>query len=166
MGTWPPIEERLWSKVDKTSSPHGCWLWTGTKVYTKGGDYGQIYYNGKLWLTHRLVYALMKGEIPEGYEVCHNCPGGDNPLCVNPEHLWTGTHRENMADRQQKGRTKGWAGVKGEARKNAKLTKEKVNEIRKLAAQGSGYDELAEIYSVHPKTIESVVKRINWKHVA
>lgn len=166
MGTWPPIEVRLWSKVDKTSSPNGCWLWTGTKVHSKSGDYGQIYYQGKPWLTHRLVYTLLKGEIPAGHDVCHNCPGGDNSLCVNLEHLWTGTHKENIADRQQKGRTKGAAANSaGENNTNAKLTRAGVIKIRELASQGVGFDELAERYRVKPKTIESVVNRINWKHV-
>jgi hypothetical protein len=162
MGTWPPIEERFWPKVDKTSSPNGCWIWQGK---TKVSGYGQIYYNGKFWVTHRLSYALLKGEIPEGKEVCHNCPGGDNRLCVNPDHLWTGTHKENMQDRNRKGRSKGEFGL-GEAHINAKLTKEKVIEIRTLVAQGVSYVELAEVYKVSPTAIFLAYKRITWKHVA
>jgi hypothetical protein len=161
MNNWPSAEVRFWRNIDKTSSPNGCWLWTGCKVST----YGQIYYNGKIWTAHRFAYTLLKGEIPEGHEVCHDCPGGDNPLCVNPEHLWAGTHRENMIDRNMKGRSKGGFSS-GEAHINAKLTKEKVIEIRNLVAQGVSYVELAGVYKVTRKTIESAYKRITWKHVA
>jgi hypothetical protein len=51
--------------------------------------------------------ALLRGPITDKKEVCHNCPGGDNPLCVNPEHLWIGTHADNMRDMWAKGRAEG-----------------------------------------------------------
>lgn len=60
--------------------------------------------DGKLRLVHRLVYALTKGPIPDGMQVLHNCPGGDNPSCCCPEHLWLGTQQDNMRDMAAKGR--------------------------------------------------------------
>lgn len=88
--------EDFWKWVDKSGE---CWLWTGT---TSEG-YGRVRHGPKKLLAHRVAYELTKGPIPKGMEVCHSC---DNPTCVNPAHLWLGTHRDNMRDAHQKGRIK------------------------------------------------------------
>ena len=85
------IKKRLLLKVEVDTS--GCWLWTGGKL--KGG-YGHISVNAKGFQTHRLSYELFKGPISEGMCVCHSC---DKPACINPDHLWVGTHQENMIDK-------------------------------------------------------------------
>jgi len=79
-------------------SPDGCWLWTG---YTTKLNYGEVIINYKKVRTHRASYMIYKGEIPEGIFVCHHC---DNPLCVNPDHLFLGTQLDNMRDMIKKGR--------------------------------------------------------------
>lgn len=91
----------FWKRVDKASSPRGCWLWTGDKTNL---GYGLFRWDGRKQGAHRVSWMLTRGDIPEGLEVCHNCPGGDNPSCVNPDHLWLGTHAQNMADKEAKGR--------------------------------------------------------------
>lgn len=99
-----PLEERFWAKVNKTAT---CWLWTGAKA--KNG-YGLIQEGGRgliPFYAHRYSYELNVGPIPEGLFVLHNCPGGDNRLCVNPAHLRPGTHAENMYDASVKGRMRG-----------------------------------------------------------
>jgi hypothetical protein len=86
---------RFWNKVNKTKK---CWEWLATKN-NKG--YGRIQVNGKSRLAHRISYGLKNGEIPRGLEVLHKC---DNPLCVNPKHLFLGTHKDNLQDMAKKGR--------------------------------------------------------------
>jgi hypothetical protein len=55
-------------------------------------------------LAHRLQWMHLRGPVPDGLEVCHNCPGGDNRDCMNPDHLWVGTHGENIKDATEKWR--------------------------------------------------------------
>lgn len=90
--------ERFFSKVEKTET---CWNWTACKRGKAG--YGAINVNGKVKDAHRLSYELHKGEIPEGLMVLHTC---DNRLCVNPEHLFLGTAKDNWHDGFNKGRIK------------------------------------------------------------
>lgn len=78
----------------------GCWIWTGFAA-----PYGRFKYKGKQHSAHRVSYEMFKAEIPDGAFVCHRC---DNPLCVNPDHLWVGTAKDNSRDRNAKGRGKNY----------------------------------------------------------
>lgn len=97
-----PIEA-FWRYVKKTKT---CWLWTasGSNGY---GNFGATFTkNGKkvkkTFQAHRFSYELHKGKIPKGMCVCHSC---DNPPCVNPTHLFLGTHQANQSDMVKKGRS-------------------------------------------------------------
>lgn len=79
---------------------HECWL--ATKSYDKTKDYGLVYYRSKKYKAHRVAYQLFVGPIPKGIEVCHRC---DNRRCANPNHLFLGTHIDNMNDMVAKGRS-------------------------------------------------------------
>lgn len=92
----PSLPERFWSKVQKTD---GCWLWQGA---TTGAGYGGFNIKGDLIGAHRVAYELTFGPIPDGLLVCHTC---DVRHCVNPAHLFLGTHTDNMQDCKTKGRT-------------------------------------------------------------
>jgi hypothetical protein len=99
-----PLAERFWEKVDKNGPTHPvlrtqCWLWTAKRL-PRG--YGEIAINGKdRARTHRVSWEMHFGAIPERRWVLHRC---DNPSCVRPDHLFLGTHLDNMADMRAKGR--------------------------------------------------------------
>lgn len=97
------IERRFWSKVKLPDSigTNECWLWMAAPRDHKG--YGSFDIQGKSRIASRVTYELCVGPIPDGMQVLHNCPVGDNPAYVNPAHLWIGTHADNMADRRAKG---------------------------------------------------------------
>jgi len=92
-----PIKERLLNKM-KINSETGCWEYTG---YIAKVGYGRISFKGKQQWVHRVAYTVFIGLIPTGLLVCHKC---DNRKCINPHHLFTGTHQDNMDDMIRKGR--------------------------------------------------------------
>lgn len=79
------------NKKIETKKEEDCWLWKGTI----NNGYGIFYCNGLRIRAHIISYIIFKNEVPKGKEVCHKC---DNPSCVNPNHLYLGTHQDNMKD--------------------------------------------------------------------
>jgi len=132
-----PLAERFWKKVHKGGDDE-CWIWQGR--IDKNG-YGRIDLSrqDKNRLAHRLSYTLTHGSIPDGLDILHQC---DNPACVNPSHLFPGTHKQNMEDRARKGRGirgQQWydaLGV-GEDNPNARLSNTEVAEARALWESGA-----------------------------
>lgn len=139
----------------RVDSDTGCWLWTAG--YSANG-YGKLRVNGPLMGAHRLSYLLHVGEIPDGMCVCHRC---DNPACVNPDHLFLGTHADNMKDKHKKGRCVG-PDRKGSKNTRAKLTEKQVKGIR---AANEARASLAKRYGVSCTTIYMIRSGKSWTHV-
>ncbi len=150
---------RFWSKADKTSSAHGCWLWTGCSRNRDG--YGGVNLNGIHHLAHRIAYIIARGPIPDGTEVCHNCPGGDDPRCVNPAHLFLGTHQDNMTDRDRKGRRQAVGAKNG----STKLTEAQVREIYRRNHAGENCAALAREFGVYRTVTWAIATGKTWQHL-
>jgi DNA-binding XRE family transcriptional regulator len=130
----------------------GCWIWLGAVSHH---GYGKINVDGRTLRAHRYSWELANGPIPDGMCVLHQC---DNPLCVNPDHLFLGTSQDNMDDRDRKGRQ-----ARGEANGTAKLTAQQAQEIRVSSLLQR---ELAAIYGVSRKTIINIQTGKGWAWLA
>jgi len=136
--------------------PCECWEWQGT-INT---GYGRFTYRGKEYAAHRTSYEIHHGPIPDGLFVCHNCPDGDNPRCVNPSHLFLGTSAENTADRDQKGRQ-----AKGTRSWNARLIESDILKIREMYSNGIPQKDLAVLFDMNSGTISSIIRGKSWRHI-
>ncbi len=148
------IEERFWDKVDKKSDDE-CWEWIGAK----SNGYGD-FWNGKRIKAHQYSWILHKGEIPKGMLICHHC---DNPACVNPNHLFLGTVRDNLIDMVNKGRGNF---NYGEKYPKHKLNTEDVLLIRKLYRLGASTQiQLAKDFNMSFQQISRIVNNQRWTHI-
>ncbi len=129
----------------------GCWGWIGP-LHNAG--YGRLAHDKMELLAHRIAYELFVGPIPDGMHVLHHC---DNPPCMNPAHLFLGTHADNMRDMVVKGRSQ-----RGERNGQSKLTEGQVLEIRKVHAGGDSQKELAQRYGVDRSMVNRIVNGKNW----
>lgn len=139
---------------------NGCWIWTGGHKGHWGNkmDYG-IFGNmlGDRYQTaHKASWFIHYGEIPEGMDVCHKC---DNPRCCNPDHLFLGTHTENMRDMISKGRHRF---PRGENCHVAKLTENDVFAIKALVSQGANHGDIAKKFKVTRSTISKISRGDTW----
>ncbi len=147
------LVKRFWCKVDKDGPIHPicgqCWVWTGATINGYGyfRDFQQkaIYAHRFSWMIHNTI--------PENLCVCHKC---DNRSCVNPDHLFVGSHQENFRDKIQKGR------------QYHKITREDVLSIRSLYEPNSGefgQFALASVFGISQRQISNIIRRVHWKHV-
>lgn len=155
----PTIIDRFFSKVQKHGHPCRCWIWT---AHASNKGYGVISSGvspSRPILAHRLSYMMHFGAIPGSLFVCHSC---DNPLCVNPEHLWLGTQSDNLHDMKVKGRWTPRPPMRGELHKLHKLTDDNVREIRTTITPQR---ELAKKFGVSQTTVWRARKHISWPGV-
>lgn len=130
----------------------GCWLWTGAKVKRTDAYEQPIIgtWRSRTETASRIAWMLYRGSIPDNMNVLHRC---DNPICVNPEHLFLGTHQDNMDDMRQK------------RRRFTKLTETDVIEIRRRFLNGDRRTIIAADYGVSPAMIYYIGKRESWGHL-
>ena len=160
-------EQRFWKYVYKTES---CWLWIGA-TQSPPYNYGVLNINGQIYRAHRLSWQFFYGPIPGNMEICHNCPSGDNPNCVNPDHLFLGTHQDNMLDCVAKGNNPAVTDpnmptrARGSRIGTAKITEEDVIVMRASRPQIT-LKQLAEQFHLHVGTVWAICARRTWKHVS
>lgn len=151
-----PLEERFWEKVDR-AGPDECWEWQASQ---QEYGHGLIRVDGEVDRAHRASWMLHNGDIPNGKCVLHSC---HNPPCVNPEHLYIGTHADNARDRDKAGRH---VALKGEDHGRSKLTAQEVKYIRRLYLTGDYTQyELADIFDVSDYPIRCIVNGKTWTHI-
>lgn len=152
-----PFEQRFWKYANK-GEPDQCWLWTGGMGMGRWNGYGRLQVSGKARRAHRISWELHNGQIPDGALVCHRC---DTPLCVNPNHLFLGTGKDNVQDMIYKGRK---ARTDGEHSYRAKLDWEKVRTIRHLYfAERRTQQEIGDFFGVSRENIGSICRWKLWK---
>lgn len=148
--TYGTIEDRFWKNVP--FRPVGeCWLWNGHRA---SFGHGLLCRNKKQQLAHRLSYEINVGDIPAGLVVRHKC---DVASCVNPDHLETGTQRDNIQDAVKRGR---WQ--KGERSGKTFLKSDQVLEIYKSEGM---YTEIGEKFGIRPNLVRSIKIGRTWGHL-
>lgn len=134
----------------------GCWNWVGA---ISGDGYGSLSDGTRMAKAHRFSYGRFVGKIPEGLVICHKC---DNTLCVNPDHLFVGTMKDNMEDMVIKRRSNK---LFGENHNQAKLTDAEVVEIRSCLKRGVKGVDLARQFNVTPQMVSLIKSGKFWKHL-
>jgi len=145
-----PLGERL--AFRSLRAENGCLLWTGSL----SNGYGSMRWDGRPQLTHRLAWINASGPIPEGLYVCHKC---DVPACIEPSHLFLGTHQDNINDMVAKGRR---TSLRGECHGKSKLTTSAILSIR---ADARFLRVIAADYGVSQSLIHAIRKGKVWRHL-
>lgn len=141
----PTIEERFWAFVDKRG-PDDCWVWAGSR---NEAGYGKFGVEGEAGYAHRVSFELHHGPVPVGMEVCHSC---DNPPCVNPKHLFAGTHTDNMQDMVAKGR-----------HPNQRREPVDIEAMEALRAAGYAYQAIADARRLSLSAVYKVARELGWR---
>ena len=145
---------KFWARVRKTQY---CWVWTGT-VQSRMG-HGVMRVSGRGESAHRVSWEIHQGPIPPRMCVCHSC---DNPPCVNPDHLFLGTQRDNMADMTAKKR---YSTKQGILHPNARFSEGEVWLIRRLFDRGVPQNLIAKMFRTSPGGVNGIARRTSWTHL-
>lgn len=149
------IKERLFAN-STVNSITNCWNWNKTKTIQ---GYGRIKVNKKLYLPHRLSYEEFIGPIGD-LCVLHKC---DNPSCINPEHLFLGTKKDNVQDMFNKGRENPRKGIYNG---NSKLKPHHILKIRSLFKEGTNKPILRQLFGLTDQHLNAILTYKIWKEIA
>lgn len=159
------VRQRFLEKVDK-SCISDCWEWIAGKC---GAGYGAFWLNGRQVGAHRVSWELYKGPIPDSLYVLHKC---DNPGCVNPAHLFLGTHSDNIQDAIKKGRLKSMENLPkdtiGEKNGRAMITREQAAIIKKIWKERENSltkTELAKRLGISRPIVRNILLGKTWRHI-
>lgn len=154
------VQNRFWSKVDKGSEEE-CWEWTACK---NNYGYGMFTLNRTTHKSHILSLWSYLNKPPEGKLVCHTC---DNPACVNPNHLWYGTQKDNMKDAFNKGRAIRVKTLTGEAHPGSKITEAQATEILRIRRDTKrGAENINKMFpGLGLGSIKRLIYNETWKHL-
>lgn len=148
----------LFIKKVRVNPLNNCWEWKGYKGKKGYGIF--TYSNGTL--AHRFSYLHHKGEIPKDMQVCHHC---DNTACVNPEHLWLGTNRDNQIDCIKKGRAYRNS-PKGSKNGLSKLLESDVRKIKQMKINKIPEKDIAKQFHISISNVYYITSGRTWKHVS
>lgn len=156
--TWNLTDDRI--RFEKRFIPEpnsGCWLWTGAVTSTGRGSFK---IQGKDKPAHRVSWMLYRGELPDNLDVCHHC---DNGQCVNPDHLFVGTAKDNVADMIRKGRRRlDTCLPRGEAHHYTKLTE---RQVRAILVDRRSQQQIANDYGCTQSHIGYIKRGKTWRHL-
>ncbi len=148
------LEQRFWSKVDKSGGVDACWPWTAC-IGTNG--YGNFKFEGKNKNAHRVAYELVHGPVDRNMEIRHHC---DNKLCCNDSHLEPGTRLENVRDAIERGRH-----PHGESCGRSKLSLPLVLAIKQLKLLGCNAAQIGKDLQLAESTVRDILSNKTWKHL-
>ncbi len=144
---------RFWSKVN-VQSPDDCWEWQAGMLKVGYGKFSMRTNGVRSTVSaHRFAYELHYGVLPGDHHVCHTC---DNRKCVNPAHLFLGTHKDNMADMASKDRA-----ARGPHQHLAKLTEDDVRVIRNMACFESN-THVAKQFGICVSSVGNILSGKTW----
>ena len=168
-GPQPPAIDRFWAKVDRTTTPDGCWEWTAAR---DRDGYGAFKVDRRMWRAPRWIFTHLNGPMADDEVVRHTC---DNPPCARPDHLISGQVAENAADMVERDRS--MAGDRHHTRRDpstrrhgtangaARLTDDQVRAIRTQYAAGARQVDLAADFGVSQPLISQIIRRAAWAHL-
>ena len=148
---------RLMNRIEPITES-GCWLWTGPVCRAGYGKIGRGRRNEGTAKTHRVAWELFIGAIPKDTNVLHKC---DVPCCVNPNHLWLGSHADNVADKIKKGRGRSGS-RKGVENKSAKIGP---SEVRSIILDRRPQRIIATEYGISRSNVSAIQCGVTWKHL-
>lgn len=146
------ILNRFTTKIEKTPT---CWIWKGSKF---SSGYGEFRFEDER-RAHRVSWLLFRGKIPKGIHILHKCDVKD---CVNPEHLFLGTHQDNMRDMVKKGRR---PQILGTRHGMSKLTEKDILMIRKLNTKSVSRLDIAKRFNITKENVGYIIRRVTWNHI-